>query len=110
MSQDTVISLHEDMGPLKTQKDIESLRSNTLSVLTQLSSHGHDSADPISMQTVRKALESDAGQVDPSLEGASSLFYYLFDDWRAVYRTVATFHSRLEELVSNLKRDFANIY
>lgn len=88
------------------------MRSNTLSVLTQLSSRGVDSADPISMQTVRQALESDAGNGDPSIEGASSLFYYLFDDWRAVYRTVSGFHARLEELVSSsenkLQCNFAN--
>lgn len=49
------------------------------------------------MQTVRQALEHEHG--DPGIEGASSLFYYLFDDWRAVYSTVANFHLRLEELV-----------
>jgi len=73
------------------------MRGNTLSVLNQLSKLGHGSADPISMQTVRQALEQ---HDDTSLEGASSLFYYLFDDWRAVYRTVSGFHFRLEELVS----------
>lgn len=78
---------------------MKSLRANTISVLSQLSSYGHDSADPISMQTVRQALDLDANQGDPGIEGASNLFYYLFDDWRAVYTTVAQFQIRLHELV-----------
>lgn len=75
------------------------MRGNTLSVLSQLSNVGHKQADPISMQTVRQVLESDEGQVDPGIEGASNLFYYLFDDWRAVYTTVSSFHNRLDNLV-----------
>ena len=51
------------------------------------------------MQTVRQALKLDPAQAHPGLEGASLLFYYLFDDWRAVYLTVATYHKRLDELV-----------
>jgi len=50
------------------------------------------------MQTVRQALKLDPAQAHPGLEGASLLFYYLFDDWRAVYLTVATYHKRLDEL------------
>jgi hypothetical protein len=72
------------------------MRGNTLSVLNQLSTLGHLSSDPISMQSVRQALEQDA---NPGIEGASNLFYYLFDDWRAVYSTIAAFRSRLESLV-----------
>ena len=75
------------------------MRSNTLSVLTQLSTYGHDSADPISMQTVRQVLELDTTETDPGIEGASNLFYYLFDDWRAVYITVAIFRQKLQVLV-----------
>jgi hypothetical protein len=75
------------------------MRANTLSVLSQLSKFGHDSADPISMQTVRQTLKLDAVQNNPGIEGASNLYYYLFDDWRAVYHTVAMYHQRLEDLV-----------
>ncbi len=80
-------------------EDLKSLRANTISVLSQLSSCGHDSAEPISMQTVRQALDLDANQGDFGIEGASNLFYYLFDDWRAVYTTVAKFQSRLDKFV-----------
>lgn len=58
----TVISLHEDTGPISNKDDIKSIRKNTLSVLSQLSNHGHFSADPISMISVRQALESDSAQ------------------------------------------------
>ena len=57
---------------------------------------GHLSSDPTSMQSVRQTLEADA---NPGVEGASNLFYYLFDDWRAVYSTIAAFRVRLESLV-----------
>jgi len=78
------------------------MRNNTLSVLRQLSNRGHLTTDPISMQAVRQALETDGSQAEPGIEGASNLFYYLFDDWRAVYTTIATYRHRLEELVSHL--------
>lgn len=68
--------------------------------MSQLSNHGHMSVDPISMQTVRQTLDLGAAQEDIGSEGASNLFYYLFDDWRAVYSTIATFRERLKELVS----------
>jgi len=51
------------------------------------------------MQSVRLALKDLDGGEDPGVEGASNLFYYLFDDWRAVYKTVAVFGKRLEEFV-----------
>lgn len=96
----TVISLHEDPGPVHNEKHVQSMRGNTLSVLSQLSKFGHLSEDPTSMQTVRQAL--DAVQTNSGIEGASNLFYHLFDDWRAVYSTIATFRRRLEGLVCTL--------
>jgi hypothetical protein len=50
------------------------------------------------MQSVRSALGDLDGE-DPAVEGASNLFYYLFDDWRAVYSTVAIFGRRLKSFV-----------
>ncbi|KAK0104499.1 hypothetical protein ONS95_004787 [Cadophora gregata] len=92
----TVISLHEHPGEIEDKDDLSAIRANTLSVLSQLSKLG--TADPISLQTVRQALKLDPAQGNPGREGASLLFYYLFDDWRAVYLTVATYHRRLDEL------------
>ncbi|KAG4442736.1 hypothetical protein IFR05_001753 [Cadophora sp. M221] len=103
---DTVISLHEDPGQVDDPEDLKAIRMNTLSVLSQLSTRG--TADPISMQTVRQALKLDPGQGHPGLEGASLLFYYLFDDWRAVYSTVAMYHKRLDELQQGAILDEVN--
>jgi hypothetical protein len=73
------------------------MRGNTLSVLRQLSVV--DKTDPLSLQTVRYALKAEAVKDSPGIEGSSLLFYYLFDDWRAVYSTVGRFHNRLDTLV-----------
>ena len=70
-----------------------------MSVLKQLSTSGLDETDPLSLQTVRYALKAEAVQATPDIEGSSLLFYYLFDDWRAVYSTVGRFHLRLDNLV-----------
>jgi hypothetical protein len=75
------------------------MRDNTHSILSQLSCYGHEAADPISIQTIRQTLALDDAGVDPGLEGASNLFYYLFDDWRAVYKTIYRYRQRLDELV-----------
>lgn len=51
------------------------------------------------MQSVRQSLDLDATCTHAGIEGASNLFYYLFDDWRAVYSSIATYRKRLEALV-----------
>lgn len=102
----TVIAVHEDTTLIKkSKKDLKSMRGNTLSVLGQLSKSGHEAADPISMQTVRQVLDLNAAQANNGIEGASNLFYYLFDDWRAVYATVAFFRCSLQELESSIFED-----
>jgi hypothetical protein len=70
-----------------------------MSVLRQLSTSGPAETDPLSLQDVRYALRAEAVQAAPGIEGSSLLFYYLFDDWRAVYSTVGRFHFRLDKLV-----------
>ncbi|EKD15881.1 uncharacterized protein L3040_003262 [Drepanopeziza brunnea f. sp. 'multigermtubi'] len=92
----TVISLQEDFGQLEDSEDVAAIRSNTLSVLSQLSIRS--TADAISLQSVRQALKLDATKHQPGIEGSSLLFHYLFDDWRAVYSTVATYNKRLDDL------------
>ncbi|QSZ29059.1 hypothetical protein DSL72_003569 [Monilinia vaccinii-corymbosi] len=102
----TVIAVHEDTTPIKkTKRDLKSLRGNTLSVLGQLSKSGHETADPISMQTVRQVLDMNAAHANNGIEGASNLFYYLFDDWRAVYATVAFFRASLQRLETSIFED-----
>ncbi len=94
-----MISFHEYPGPFTDRVDFKAMRRNTLSVLRQLSTVDLDQTDPLSLQTVRYALKSEAAQAQPGIEGSSLLFYYLFEDWRAVYTTVGRFHQRLESLV-----------
>jgi hypothetical protein len=95
---DTVISLHEDTGSLNSMDDLKSIRGNTLSVLRQISQQGYGIIDPLSMQSIRPALDLER-PAENGHEGASNLFYYLFDDWRAVYVTAALFKKSLHELV-----------
>ncbi|KAK2626878.1 hypothetical protein QTJ16_004053 [Diplocarpon rosae] len=96
----TVISLHEHPGQVDDREDFAAMRSNTLSVLSQLSKLG--TADAISMKTVRQALKQDGASENAGVEGASLLFHYLFDDWRGVYSTVATYRKRLDELQASI--------
>lgn len=95
---DTVISLQEYPGLFKNEEDLKATRSNLFSVLSQLSAINHDTTDPLSMQSVRQAL-ADVDDGYHGVEGASNLFYYLFDDWRAVYSTVDVFGKKLLSLV-----------
>ncbi|KAM3073070.1 hypothetical protein ACMFMG_008788 [Clarireedia jacksonii] len=90
----TVISLHEDTGSLKNPDDLKYIRGNTLSVLRQISQQGYSIIDALSMQSIRPALDLER-PLENGREGASNLFYYLFDDWRAVYVTAALFKKEL---------------
>lgn len=47
------------------------------------------------MQTIRKVLKDDPHS--SGIEGSSLLFYYLFDDWEAVYTTVVKYSERLAQ-------------
>ena len=94
-----MLSFHEYPGQLKSSTDLEALRSNTISVLKQLSVIGLEKTDLLSLQAVRSSLSAEAAKDAPGVEGSSLLFYYLFDDWRAVYSTVGRFHDRLDTLV-----------
>jgi len=99
------------------------IRANTLSVLSQLSRHGDEgyAHKPLSQSSVRKAMSDKHGRIlrahqkrsqdtglDPqhlankldqkvkslSVEGASNLFYYLFED----YAAAATFQAAEQTL------------
>jgi hypothetical protein len=101
----TVISVHQYPEQVRTLEELKATRTNTLSVLNQLSNCGHGNTDPLSMQTVRQALTLDVAQAHEGPEGASLLFYYLFDDWRAVYLTVAKYHAELDGLRKKILGD-----
>jgi hypothetical protein len=100
MAPVTVISLHEYPGPVGNPEDVKILRGNTLSVLSQLSLTG--SADAISLQAIRQALEDNSDVMEMGRKGSSLLFYYLFEDWRAVFFTVAMYDKRLGQLVCSV--------
>ncbi|RFU36044.1 hypothetical protein B7463_g357, partial [Scytalidium lignicola] len=101
---DTVITFQEDPGA-EGYPDLEFIRQNVLSVLRQLSKRG-DSADPLAMQSVRPALDSDeSAKSKVGIEAASNLFYYLFDDWRIVYTTIDSYKIRLKHLQSTIIGD-----
>lgn len=71
-----------------------------MNVFCQLSKIGMDEKleTPIEMVSIRNALQEGAPN-EWGNEGASNLFYYLFDDWRAVYQAMETFQDRLKALV-----------
>ncbi|CAG8960332.1 hypothetical protein HYFRA_00012406 [Hymenoscyphus fraxineus] len=92
----TVISFHEHVDDIK---NLESARSNLKNVFCQLSVIGmrEKSDTPIAMISLRNEL-SQNGVQDWGSEGASNLFYYLFDDWQTVYQTVERFQDKLQAL------------
>lgn len=78
-------------------KYIKTVRKNTLSVLSQLSIIGLDAADGVELISLRQR----AGSKElTGIEGASNLFYYLFDDWTATYTLLMVLQGNLEKLVS----------
>lgn len=65
--------------------------------MSQLSRFGYSTAHMVSMQTIRPLISFD--DADPGIVGSNVLFYYLFDDWRAVYGSIAGFRQDLANLV-----------
>jgi hypothetical protein len=65
--------------------------------MSQLSHFGYSTTHVVSMQNIRPLRSFD--DANPGVEASSLLFYYLFDDWRAVYGSVAGFRQDLLNLV-----------
>ncbi|KFY11666.1 hypothetical protein V492_04335 [Pseudogymnoascus sp. VKM F-4246] len=98
---DTVISFHEDPRPKGVGVDsvyIKTVREHTLSVLRQLSTVGLAAADGVDLISLRKAAEAKVTEELTGVEGASNLFYYLFDDWTATYTLLRVLQGNLEKL------------
>lgn len=130
-SSDTVLSFHEEptvepAPPHTSQRqwdldNLQSMRANMLSVLSQISRHGFFRTDkqpnPLTQSSVRKALQAleakkrsrttipakELSQV-VAQEGASNLFYYLFEDYAAAGPFQAA-RDTLSELVSPPSRN-----
>lgn len=110
-SADTVLSFHEqpaiETAPSPEEQrqwdvdNLKSMRANMLSVLSQISTHDSSKRDkqpnPLTQSSIRKALQAleakkakrsrpippkDLTQI-LAQEGASNLFYYLFEDYAA---------------------------
>ncbi|KFY18338.1 hypothetical protein V493_08714 [Pseudogymnoascus sp. VKM F-4281 (FW-2241)] len=95
----TVISFHEDPRPKGVDsKYIKTVRRHTLSVLSQLSKVGLDAADGVELISLRKHPEDQNTVELTGVEGASNLFYYLFDDWTATYTLLRVLQGNLEKL------------
>jgi hypothetical protein len=65
--------------------------------MSQLSHFRYSTAAIVSMQNIRPLRSFD--DADPGVEGSSVLFYHLFDDWRAVYGSIAGSRQDLLNLV-----------
>ncbi|KAI9741586.1 MAG: hypothetical protein M1818_004393 [Claussenomyces sp. TS43310] len=101
----TVVSLHEPSKIVNPDvSTVKKLRHHTLSVLTQISELGGRKAKSIGMISVRQMLrpKRPGDAYDPGHEGASLLFYYLFDDWNATYALIVAIKRRLNELSANI--------
>ena len=90
----TVISVYEDPFPQMTPdaKVLKTVRRNALNVFHHLSSLCNTVEHSSSLMTVPiRDFNSSAQMNDsaPSLETASKLFHYLFDDWITSYGLVA---------------------
>ncbi|CCF46531.1 ADP-ribosylation factor [Colletotrichum higginsianum] len=105
-SDSVVISFHETPPTEQpgredwARDELQSMRSNTLSVLCQLSKHGiADFTDRlVSFKRVRQALSVTEPRAKVACEGSSNLFYYLFEDYSAAMPVLKTSKLQLEHL------------
>ncbi|TQN71652.1 hypothetical protein CSHISOI_03871 [Colletotrichum shisoi] len=105
-SDSVVISFHETPPTEQpgreywARDELQSMRSNTLSVLCQLSKHGiADFTDRlVSFKRVRQALSITEPRSKAACEGSSNLFYYLFEDYSAAMPVLKTSKLQLEHL------------
>ncbi|GJC99792.1 mutS domain V [Colletotrichum higginsianum] len=104
--ESVVISFHETPPTEQpgredwARDELQSMRSNTLSVLCQLSKHGiADFTDRlVSFKRVRQALSVTEPRAKVACEGSSNLFYYLFEDYSAAMPVLKTSKLQLEHL------------
>ncbi|OHW98729.1 ADP-ribosylation factor [Colletotrichum incanum] len=105
-SDSVVVSYHETPPTERPERDdwvreeLQNMRSNTLSVLCQLSKHGiADFSDRlVSFKRVRQAMTATGPKSDTAHEGSSNLFYYLFEDYSSAMPVLETSKLQLEQL------------
>ncbi|KFY04101.1 hypothetical protein O988_00978 [Pseudogymnoascus sp. VKM F-3808] len=95
----TVISFHEALGSKGEDLEyLQTVRKHTLSVLSQLSKIGFYAADGVELISLRQPESANINVELTGVEGASNLFYYLFDDWTATYTLLRVIQGSLEKL------------
>ncbi|EFQ28700.1 ADP-ribosylation factor [Colletotrichum graminicola M1.001] len=105
-SDSIVVSFHETPPTEQPERDgwaeeeLRSMRSTTLSVLSQLSRHGLTdfSHRLVSFKRVRQAMTETEPQSDTAYEGSSNLVYYLFEDYSSVMSVLEASKLRPEQL------------
>ncbi|OAA59828.1 ADP-ribosylation factor [Niveomyces insectorum RCEF 264] len=111
----TVLSFHEaayyDTGPRPEDRDewrkkeLKSMRSNTLKVLRQLSKCGLKQDEHKFMQLTSVRQPMALGQPeDQASEAASSLFYYLFEDYSAALDILNNSRIALDDISGRILR------
>lgn len=107
-----VVSFHETPSsehPEDEEWSMEELvntRSNTTSVLCQLSKHGAEDFERrlLSLKPVRQAMPPSDLDSNTACEGSSNLFYYLFEDYSSALPVLRTSKRELGRLVSHRDR------
>ena len=112
----TVISINENPFPYhskldkREQHELDSIRYNSLNVLTQLSQATDQERplNPIMTVQVRAGRKSSMAESRVSDDDSPSLLlYYLFDDWYTSYSLVAKsdheYRRQLDVIVGNIK-------
>ncbi|KAK1709028.1 ADP-ribosylation factor [Colletotrichum lupini] len=107
-SDSVVVSFHETPSSEYPEDEEWSMaelvntRSNTTSVLCQLSKHGVEDFERrlLSLKPVRQAMPRQGLGSNTACEGSSNLFYYLFEDYSSALPVLRTSKQELGRLLS----------
>lgn len=95
--------MHEGLGIEDPDESMMlTIRSHTREILSQLTKPGIvPKGRSVGLVSIRQTLpDQTSGNAEAiGNEGASNLFYYLFDDWQNSYRLIIAMKRRLEKLV-----------
>ncbi|KXH62660.1 ADP-ribosylation factor [Colletotrichum salicis] len=99
-SDSVVVSFHETPSS-EDEEELVNMRSNTTSVLCQLSNHGVEDFKRrlLSLKPVRQAMPRSELDGNTAREGSSNLFYYLFEDYSSALPVLKTSKNELGRLV-----------
>ncbi|KAL2873292.1 hypothetical protein SGCOL_011551 [Colletotrichum sp. CLE4] len=103
-SDSVVVSFHETPSS-EDEKELVNMRSNTTSVLCQLSKHGVEDFERrlLSLKPVRQAMPRSELDGNAAREGSSNLFYYLFEDYSSALPVLKTSKNELGRLNKRTK-------